>query len=463
DVPATGDGTVWVPIARPVEPPVPHGLLRGGGGRAAEAPARPGAPAQPDACAEARPPPAAPAQSGLPAWLAQERAAGSAATPVPPPPTPWAPTETGASVSTWRPSDTQGPAPWGGFERLDTYIVALKRWSKRTWLPAEQGEKIWSRSKPGSERWTWKRMTSQSKPRVCVTADSDHEQEGEDTRGQDVYFEFEEDLVMDNEDAAAFYEAIADQELDEEQAIVVLAAVLDEKREEEGRLRKWAESRELKKAIARDRDFLDSKRAGGRQVPRPTAGKQRLSIARLEEKTRCANCGQEGHWRKECTNPYMPKSEVRGRGQKGTTGAEGSMYVAASGHGNGICALRTPESADRPYQETYPLEINGEEPGGMVDTAAGQALVGESQLRDREKGWSIPTRRTDGCSGAKGVGGRSKVVGEAMVPVTRAGVRCLILFRIVSEDAPLLLPVRWLENLGAIADLAMGALALRHD
>eukprot|EP00959_Pyramimonas_sp_CCMP1952_P367001 7686752-Pyramimonas_sp.AAC.1 len=62
------------------------------------------------------------------------------------------------------------------------------------------------------------------------------------------------------------------------------------------------------------------------------------------------------------------------------------MYAAASGHGDGdtflvggarireICALRVPESADRPGQEIYMLEINGEEPEGMVDTAAGQAL-----------------------------------------------------------------------------------------
>ncbi|CAK0841200.1 unnamed protein product, partial [Prorocentrum cordatum] len=461
-VPSTDDGTVWVTIARPDELLVPHGLLRGGGERAAEAPAWPGAPAQPDARAEARPLPSAPVQSGLPAGLAQERAAGWTATLVPPPPTPWAPTETGASVSTWRPSDTQGPTPWGGFERLDTHVVAIKRWSKRTGLPAEQqaGKVIDGLPMNLQERLLHQQeeLDSAEGPNVLIDflkkcrGDQDGDeakesfvlvlestemrpgetyaqyvmrrdtqvraarkhgldlpesvQEGENTRGQDVYFEFEGDLIMDNEAAAAFYEAIAAQGLDEERAIVALAAVLDEKREKEGRLRKWTESRELKKAIARDRDF-DSKRAGGRRAPRPSAGKQRLSIARLKEKTRCANCGQKGHWRKDCTNPCAPKSEVRDRGQEGAAGAKGSTRVAASSDGGPflvggarvreICALGAPGSADRPDQEINLLEIDGEEPEGMVDTAAGQALAGENQLRDlqlkyREKGWSIPMR-----------------------------------------------------------------------
>eukprot|EP00959_Pyramimonas_sp_CCMP1952_P052829 1104715-Pyramimonas_sp.AAC.1 len=114
---------------------------------------------------------------------------------------------------------------------------------------------------------------------------------------------------MDDEDVMSFYEAISAQEFDEDQACMVLAAVLDEKRQKEGRPRRWAESKELKAAIARDRGFFDSKRSGGRQAPRPGAGRQRLSISRLKERTRCANCGQKGHWRKECTNPYKPKSK----------------------------------------------------------------------------------------------------------------------------------------------------------
>eukprot|EP00959_Pyramimonas_sp_CCMP1952_P317423 6643293-Pyramimonas_sp.AAC.1 len=62
-----------------------------------------------------------------------------------------------------------------------------------------------------------------------------------------------------------------------------------------------------------------------------------------------------------------------------------------------------------------------DEPEGMVDTAAGQALVGKKQLttlsgKYRERGWNIPFREVKHVGTAKGVGGSSKVIGEAMVP-----------------------------------------------
>eukprot|EP00959_Pyramimonas_sp_CCMP1952_P348525 7301213-Pyramimonas_sp.AAC.1 len=61
----------------------------------------------------------APAQPTQPlAAAAMELTVGT--TQAPPPPRPWAPTD-GGSTSTWRPSDTQGPQPWGGFEHLETY------------------------------------------------------------------------------------------------------------------------------------------------------------------------------------------------------------------------------------------------------------------------------------------------------------------------------------------------------
>eukprot|EP00959_Pyramimonas_sp_CCMP1952_P145822 3053003-Pyramimonas_sp.AAC.1 len=106
-----------------------------------------------------------------------------------------------------------------------------------------------------------------------------------------------------------------------------------------------------------------------------------------------------------------------------------------------------------------------DEPEGMVDTAAGQALVGKKQLttlidKYRERGWNIPFREVKHVGTAKGVGGSSKVIGEAMVPVTKGGIRCLILFKVIAEDVPLLLPARWLESLGAVVDLEKDTLTV---
>ncbi|CAK0810300.1 unnamed protein product, partial [Prorocentrum cordatum] len=613
------EGEVWVTIQRPRQPPLPHGLMRGAAG---SDPATAQAP--PSAPAPATPPARPPAVTMAPAQPTQPLAAAATeltveATQVPPPPRPWAPTD-GGSTSTWRPSDTQGPQPWGGFEHLETYVVALRRWSRRTGLPAEQqagkvidglpvdmqerllhyaeeldapggievlidflkrcrgdqdgdeakesfrlaledtemragesytqyvmrrdlqvksakryglelpeqvqvqqlrsganlseqnainllsitqGREDLESIKQGLKKMDVKKKSSQKKSRVYAVGHDEDEDDEEVFGSSEVYLELEEDLILDTEDALAFYEAIANQELDEDQAAAVLAAVLDEKRTKEGRPRKWAESRELKKAIARDRDFFDSKRAGGRAAPRPPAGKQRLSIARLKERTRCANCGQKGHWRKECTNPYKPK-QIEQRPKKELGGK--SLYVAADllDEGDGTFLVGGPrirelfrnvligESCDRgqvghgrvladqplrggPRSKseeailgTFILDIEGDEPEGMVDTAAGQALVGEKQLKVLQekyykKGWRIPVRKTDGNSSAKGIGGRSRVVGEAMVPVTSAGIRCLILFRVIAEDVPLLLPVRWMESLGAVVNLAEDKITLRFE
>eukprot|EP00959_Pyramimonas_sp_CCMP1952_P141700 2965684-Pyramimonas_sp.AAC.1 len=74
--------------------------------------------------------------------------------------------------------------------------------------------------------------------------------------------EFLEDSVLEHDDAEAARVAVGHQDLDEDQLCAVIGAILDEKREKEGKPRRWAESKELKKAMARDRDFFYSKRAG---------------------------------------------------------------------------------------------------------------------------------------------------------------------------------------------------------
>eukprot|EP00959_Pyramimonas_sp_CCMP1952_P042587 890296-Pyramimonas_sp.AAC.1 len=50
-----------------------------------------------------------------------------------------------------------------------------------------------------------------------------------------------------------------------------------------------------------DRDFFDRKRA------RP--GFKRLLGTDIKERSRCANCGEKGHWADSCTSPYRAKSD----------------------------------------------------------------------------------------------------------------------------------------------------------
>eukprot|EP00959_Pyramimonas_sp_CCMP1952_P236611 4944743-Pyramimonas_sp.AAC.1 len=143
-------------------------------------------------------------------------------------------------------------------------------------LSITQGKEDLESIKRGLMKMDVRKKGSQARKQKVYAVDQSDDEDG--SADAVIYYEFEQDIIMDDADAAAFYEAIESQELDEDQAVAVLAAVLDEKRATSGKPRKWAESRELKKAIARDRDFFDSKRSGGKPAPRPGTGRRRLSV-----------------------------------------------------------------------------------------------------------------------------------------------------------------------------------------
>ncbi|CAK0880901.1 unnamed protein product, partial [Prorocentrum cordatum] len=271
------------------------------------------------------------------------------------------------------------------------------------------------------------------------------EQAGDDEEDMEEWVvEFLEDSVLEHDDAEAVHVAVDHRDLDEDQLRAVIGAILDEMREEEGKPRRWAESKELKRAMAR-----------------VGSGKQRLSIEKLKARSKCANCGQKGHWRKECPNPFRPKprskAETRPRGPmyvRGGDGASSGMtWLAGAVRIEEICRAAA-QVADGVRQ----LD-DDREPAGMVDTAAGQALAGSERLEKLKaayarRGWKIPTRHGKVAGQARGVGGSAKVIGEALIPITATpNQSVIILFRIVEGPIPPLLPVKWPESVGAVVDL----------
>ena len=96
-----------------------------------------------------------------------------------------------------------------------------------------------------------------------------------------------------------------------------------------------------------------------------------------------------------------------------------------------------------------------------MDTAAGQALIGQAALQDleaalasrglqpvRAKGGTLPVSR--------GVGGTSKPVAAIMVPTNIGGAKGFAEFLVPDEPVPPLLPVGLLEMLNARVDLKTG-------
>eukprot|EP00959_Pyramimonas_sp_CCMP1952_P022409 471655-Pyramimonas_sp.AAC.1 len=61
-----------------------------------------------------------------------------------------------------------------------------------------------------------------------------------------------------------------------------------------------------------DREFFDRRRAS-------KPGYRRITSADLKKKTRCANCGERGHWAEDCRKPYRSKLDRINNEKKGAS------------------------------------------------------------------------------------------------------------------------------------------------
>ena len=160
------------------------------------------------------------------------------------------------------------------------------------------------------------------------------------------------------------------------------------------RRRTWSEARQLKRDKARDRDHFDSRRKKTTGSPRPKAGRRKISIDELKKTTKCANCGEKGHWKKECKNPYRPKPSSDYKSSPGRTSAlsavssgsqEGLFFTnqidQRDGHKNiDSCVAQVMSSIPSTFSGPVFTYFAVESGAGLVDTAAGQPLMGPSGL-----------------------------------------------------------------------------------
>ena len=116
----------------------------------------------------------------------------------------------------------------------------------------------------------------------------DPEGEGSESSSED-----EVSLLLYEDEVESFLMSVDG--VDEKEAVAMLAAWDKEQREEAGKRKTWKANKDRKQAAKKDRRVFTKK------------NRPRLSIADLKEVTKCANCGQRGHWKDECTNPYKAK------------------------------------------------------------------------------------------------------------------------------------------------------------
>lgn len=191
----------------------------------------------------------------------------------------------------------------------------------------------------------------------------------------------------------------------------------------------------------------------------------------LKLRTRCAKCGQIGHWAKECSNEPDARGKLRAEASSSKTGyceigeAQSSFWGGSRLiHGGNRITLGQ-FLRKRPSKPSVPSTFLMTQPEfGVVDTAAQGGLIGAAALGRLEGKLSqqgLAVRWTDKVAQARGIGGEAKVCGVVEIPISIAGVSCVIEATVVEDEVPLLLSVKFLREHDAVIDLQKQQLHLR--
>ena len=207
---------------------------------------------------------------------------------------------------------------------------------------------------------------------------------------------------------------------------------------------------------------------------RHEAGARKVHVEMLKLRTKCARCGQVGHWAKECRNPQDNFARVRQESSKGISSAASAKSgffsvqmekdVIALWAGQDLVEVPTLGCFLKRPRQTDFVGLTTEPECGVIDTAAQTGLVGEQALirlsstlgrHDLQVVWS------DKRAQAHGIGGEAKVVGVAEIPLGIGGIYGVLEYTVVKEEVPLLLPIQLLRQVEALVNLQSNVLSLQ--
>eukprot|EP00971_Amphidinium_carterae_P290232 5762779-Amphidinium_carterae.1 len=220
-----------------------------------------------------------------------------------------------------------------------------------------------------------------------------------------------------------------------------------------------------------------------RSNPQNPAVRKKLSIAELKLVSRCANCGQKGHWKAECTNAYRPKQVhmteeghtafVYGPNSGGNEHPDSGFLwwsnmakQTAQNRAQEWLARRCPGLSSRPECMAPHIFLTLPAGTAIVDSAAGQDLIGKPTYDRLCEIWAQhnikPLRLEKRPQAAAGVGGKAHPLFQALIPLAFPGADIgFVEVTVVDADLPHLLSVGLLTHLGAVINLEENTLELR--
>ena len=224
----------------------------------------------------------------------------------------------------------------------------------------------------------------------------------------------------------------------------------------------------------------------------------RVHVSMLKLRTKCAKCGQVGHWAAECPNPAdgYRKTGASATGsaassQAGSGGSAKSGFYQVSGdissnafwgkkpllgsflranreHCQGVAVReKTQEIRELSTEPSSPTSFSGvttQAHHGIVDSAAQDGVIGKVALERLEedlKSRGLKPRWCNRVVRTKGIGGEAKSLGVCELPLGIGGVSGILETAVVEGEVPLLLPVKLLKQLRSVINLDEECLEMR--
>ena len=300
-----------------------------------------------------------------------------------------------------------------------------------------------------------------------------NEDDQEDEEQDDFEDNMEEsDATSDNELAEGEL-MFEDREYEEDEALYIQAyhsayadvrKDLNARRKERGFVRRRPASKEgarsgKGKGYSKDKRTFRSPAKPFRSSGPRSSGKNvmRGNADDLQSRTRCFNCQQLGHFARDCP--------LKGSGKGAPKPApKQAAFVICRGNGQPATHYMTAMQLgrlDKVISVFAGVQVSAAD--ALVDTAAEDAVIGERAMVRLEAELkkcglttvSVPSAEATPCAG---IGGQAKIQRVVDAPVGVAGIHGLLRFTVLADtdkfQTPPLLPISFLEAIGAIIDLS---------